>query len=192
MVFRRTVPVLTSSQNMLWFADKGIWSILLQALLTEEENLLIINRLHQVLRPFMLRRLKHKVIFYSKRIAGNDFQQICNLIWVLCLSLLYPIGTSLPYNYNPRLNHVLNAVGIHNLKHRYLCWNFYCTGLLTFNESDPKLTLCFRENQGWEWTSRENRTTCALWSICIPEAAHEAGERENGIFWTCQGNLGIL
>ncbi|CAK9259395.1 unnamed protein product [Sphagnum jensenii] len=32
-----------------------------QALLTEEENLLIINRLHQVLRPFMLRRLKHKV-----------------------------------------------------------------------------------------------------------------------------------
>jgi SNF2 family DNA or RNA helicase len=35
--------------------------ILWQALLTEEENLLIINRLHQVLRPFMLRRLKHKV-----------------------------------------------------------------------------------------------------------------------------------
>ncbi|KAJ7527479.1 hypothetical protein O6H91_16G056700 [Diphasiastrum complanatum] len=32
-----------------------------EALLTEEENLLIINRLHQVLRPFMLRRLKHKV-----------------------------------------------------------------------------------------------------------------------------------
>ncbi|KAL2642565.1 hypothetical protein R1flu_010152 [Riccia fluitans] len=32
-----------------------------QALLTEEENLLIINRLHQVLRPFMLRRLKQKV-----------------------------------------------------------------------------------------------------------------------------------
>jgi len=32
-----------------------------QALLSEEENLLIINRLHQVLRPFMLRRLKHKV-----------------------------------------------------------------------------------------------------------------------------------
>lgn len=66
------------------------------------------------------------------------------------------------------------------------------TGLLTFNESGPNLTLCFRENQGWKWTSRENRTTCALWSICIPEAAHEAGERENGIFWTCQGNLGIL
>ncbi|KAL5712823.1 hypothetical protein ACHQM5_014952 [Ranunculus cassubicifolius] len=32
-----------------------------EALLTEEENLLIINRLHQVLRPFVLRRLKHKV-----------------------------------------------------------------------------------------------------------------------------------
>ncbi|KAK3042449.1 hypothetical protein RJ639_000173, partial [Escallonia herrerae] len=32
-----------------------------QALLSEEENLLIINRLHQVLRPFVLRRLKHKV-----------------------------------------------------------------------------------------------------------------------------------
>ncbi|KAI3964562.1 hypothetical protein MKW92_025413, partial [Papaver armeniacum] len=31
------------------------------ALLSEEENLLIINRLHQVLRPFVLRRLKHKV-----------------------------------------------------------------------------------------------------------------------------------
>eukprot|EP00897_Mesotaenium_endlicherianum_P005993 jgi/Mesen1/5421/ME000269S04551 len=32
-----------------------------QALLTEEENLLVINRLHQVLRPFMLRRLKERV-----------------------------------------------------------------------------------------------------------------------------------
>ncbi|XP_057546267.1 chromatin structure-remodeling complex protein SYD-like isoform X3 [Amaranthus tricolor] len=32
-----------------------------QTLLSEEENLLIINRLHQVLRPFVLRRLKHKV-----------------------------------------------------------------------------------------------------------------------------------
>ncbi|KAF8401562.1 hypothetical protein HHK36_012504 [Tetracentron sinense] len=32
-----------------------------QALLSEEENLLIINRLHQVLRPFVLRRLKQKV-----------------------------------------------------------------------------------------------------------------------------------
>ncbi|XP_058078291.1 chromatin structure-remodeling complex protein SYD-like isoform X2 [Magnolia sinica] len=31
------------------------------ALLSEEENLLIINHLHQVLRPFVLRRLKHKV-----------------------------------------------------------------------------------------------------------------------------------
>ncbi|XP_057427568.1 chromatin structure-remodeling complex protein SYD-like isoform X2 [Lotus japonicus] len=33
-----------------------------EALLSEEENLLIINRLHQVLRPFVLRRLKHKVL----------------------------------------------------------------------------------------------------------------------------------
>ncbi|GAB2266211.1 hypothetical protein Dimus_001232 [Dionaea muscipula] len=32
-----------------------------EALLSEEENLLIINRLHQVLRPFVLRRLKQKV-----------------------------------------------------------------------------------------------------------------------------------
>ncbi|XP_039058330.1 chromatin structure-remodeling complex protein SYD-like [Hibiscus syriacus] len=32
-----------------------------ETLLSEEENLLIINRLHQVLRPFVLRRLKHKV-----------------------------------------------------------------------------------------------------------------------------------
>jgi SNF2 family DNA or RNA helicase len=32
-----------------------------QALLNEEENLLVINRLHQVLRPFMLRRMKEKV-----------------------------------------------------------------------------------------------------------------------------------
>ncbi|XP_057538886.1 chromatin structure-remodeling complex protein SYD-like isoform X2 [Amaranthus tricolor] len=32
-----------------------------ESLLSEEENLLIINRLHQVLRPFVLRRLKHKV-----------------------------------------------------------------------------------------------------------------------------------
>ncbi|XP_057745986.1 chromatin structure-remodeling complex protein SYD-like [Arachis stenosperma] len=33
-----------------------------EALLSEEENLLIINRLHQVLRPFVLRRLKHKLL----------------------------------------------------------------------------------------------------------------------------------
>ncbi|CAA7052050.1 unnamed protein product [Microthlaspi erraticum] len=32
-----------------------------EALLSEEESLLLINRLHQVLRPFMLRRMKHKV-----------------------------------------------------------------------------------------------------------------------------------
>lgn len=35
---------------------------LFKALLSEEENLLIINRLHQVLRPFVLRRLKQKVL----------------------------------------------------------------------------------------------------------------------------------
>lgn len=29
--------------------------------LTEEEKLLIINRLHQVLRPFLLRRIKKEV-----------------------------------------------------------------------------------------------------------------------------------
>lgn len=38
-----------------------LFSLCNQALLSEEENLLIINRLHQVLRPFVLRRLKHKV-----------------------------------------------------------------------------------------------------------------------------------
>ncbi|CAH1412063.1 unnamed protein product [Lactuca virosa] len=32
-----------------------------EALLSKEENLLIVNRLHQALRPFVLRRLKHKV-----------------------------------------------------------------------------------------------------------------------------------
>ena len=31
------------------------------ALLDEEESLLVTNRLHQVLRPFMLRRLKESV-----------------------------------------------------------------------------------------------------------------------------------
>lgn len=31
------------------------------ALLGEEESLLVTNRLHQVLRPFMLRRLKYSV-----------------------------------------------------------------------------------------------------------------------------------
>lgn len=31
------------------------------ALLTEQEKLLIINRLHQVLRPFLLRRIKKEV-----------------------------------------------------------------------------------------------------------------------------------
>lgn len=32
-----------------------------ESALTEEENLLIINRLHQVLRPFLLRRVKKEV-----------------------------------------------------------------------------------------------------------------------------------
>lgn len=32
-----------------------------EAQLTEEEQLLIINRLHQVLRPFLLRRVKKEV-----------------------------------------------------------------------------------------------------------------------------------
>lgn len=32
-----------------------------ESLLSEEENLLIINRLHQVLRPFLLRRVKKEV-----------------------------------------------------------------------------------------------------------------------------------
>ena len=31
------------------------------AAMTEEESLLVINRLHQVLRPFLLRRMKHEV-----------------------------------------------------------------------------------------------------------------------------------
>ncbi|KAL5065922.1 hypothetical protein RYX36_027659, partial [Vicia faba] len=33
----------------------------IEALLSEEENLLVINRLQQVLRPFLLQRHKHKV-----------------------------------------------------------------------------------------------------------------------------------
>jgi hypothetical protein len=46
-------------ENCVWLQ----YLLSLKALLSEEENLLIINRLHQVLRPFVLRRLKHKVLF---------------------------------------------------------------------------------------------------------------------------------
>ncbi|KAJ4823533.1 hypothetical protein Tsubulata_048213, partial [Turnera subulata] len=42
-------------------AEESVCFLRVKALLSEEENLLIINRLHQVLRPFVLRRLKHKV-----------------------------------------------------------------------------------------------------------------------------------
>ncbi|GAQ90018.1 putative SNF2 family N-terminal domain containing protein [Klebsormidium nitens] len=43
------------------FEGSGVEETEDQALLNEEENLLVINRLHQVLRPFMLRRMKEKV-----------------------------------------------------------------------------------------------------------------------------------
>ena len=60
----------------------------IQALLTEEENLLIINRLHQVLRPFVLRRLKHKVrIFHYLYVKGSRFESMTPI--VLCISTLY-------------------------------------------------------------------------------------------------------
>ncbi|KAG7018651.1 Chromatin structure-remodeling complex protein SYD, partial [Cucurbita argyrosperma subsp. argyrosperma] len=56
-----------------------------EALLSEEENLLIINRLHQVLRPFVLRRLKHKIIRIllisnSTLTSMEDFQRIVSLV----------------------------------------------------------------------------------------------------------------
>ena len=52
-----------------------------QVALSEEEHLLIINRLHQVLRPFMLRRLK---------------QNVCsNFVLTLTLNLFFPAFQSL-------------------------------------------------------------------------------------------------
>ncbi|KAI7726311.1 hypothetical protein M8C21_012286, partial [Ambrosia artemisiifolia] len=57
--------IFNSSEDFSqWFNkpfESNADSSLEEALLSEEENLLIINRLHQVLRPFVLRRLKHKV-----------------------------------------------------------------------------------------------------------------------------------
>ncbi|XP_077236040.1 uncharacterized protein LOC143877723 [Tasmannia lanceolata] len=57
--------IFNSSEDFSqWFNkpfESGVDSSPDEALLSEEENLLIINRLHQVLRPFVLRRLKHKV-----------------------------------------------------------------------------------------------------------------------------------
>ncbi|KAF9623183.1 hypothetical protein IFM89_037764 [Coptis chinensis] len=57
--------IFNSSEDFSqWFNkpfESGVDTSPDQALLSEEENLLIINRLHQVLRPFVLRRLKHKV-----------------------------------------------------------------------------------------------------------------------------------
>lgn len=58
-----------------------------QSLLSEEENLLIINRLHQVLRPFVLRRLKHKVIYmivqaYYRNVSFYKYLQILLIYWI--------------------------------------------------------------------------------------------------------------
>ncbi|XP_024518394.1 chromatin structure-remodeling complex protein SYD [Selaginella moellendorffii] len=57
--------IFNSSEDFAQWFNKPFESVAdngdTEALLTEEENLLIINRLHQVLRPFVLRRLKHKV-----------------------------------------------------------------------------------------------------------------------------------
>lgn len=57
--------IFNSSEDFSqWFNkpfESGVDTSPDEALLSEEENLLIINRLHQVLRPFVLRRLKHKV-----------------------------------------------------------------------------------------------------------------------------------
>lgn len=62
--------------------------LVIQALLTEEENLLIINRLHQVLRPFVLRRLKHKVcMFHYLYVKGSCFESMTPN--VLCIITLF-------------------------------------------------------------------------------------------------------
>lgn len=42
------------------------------ALLSEEETLLVTNRLHQVLRPFILRRLKDSVAAELPQKVGQD------------------------------------------------------------------------------------------------------------------------
>jgi len=46
-----------------------------EASLNEEEQLLIINRLHQVLRPFLLRRIKKEVSY--KIINGIRWKRNC-------------------------------------------------------------------------------------------------------------------
>jgi hypothetical protein len=66
-------------ENCVWLQ----YLLSLKALLSEEENLLIINRLHQVLRPFVLRRLKHKVLFFVSYIYA------CFKIYNTCKKEVY-------------------------------------------------------------------------------------------------------
>lgn len=48
-------------------------------LLGEEESLLVINRLHQVLRPFMLRRLKDSV---ATELPPKVCPRFAQLLWL--------------------------------------------------------------------------------------------------------------
>ncbi len=62
------------------------------AMLDEEESLLVTNRLHQVLRPFMLRRLKESV---AKELPQKVH---CRLALISCCPALVPFALpALPF-----------------------------------------------------------------------------------------------
>ena len=58
------------------------------AMLDEEECLLVTNRLHQVLRPFMLRRLKESVATeLPPKVSNTSWQDIFFFFWKFGLAL---------------------------------------------------------------------------------------------------------
>ena len=91
------MPELFGSSNdfQQWFActsslaDAGSDA----ALLSEEETLLVTNRLHQVLRPFILRRLKESVAVELPQKVGQNMSPAALLATVCKAGVTHSQGT---------------------------------------------------------------------------------------------------
>lgn len=88
----------------------------IQALLSEEENLLIINRLHQVLRPFVLRRLKHKVwCLIDKLHLMSLFKNATCCAFVLVPVITINLVLLLSYSWDGILEYLVSCDTVNNM-----------------------------------------------------------------------------
>ena len=95
-------------------------------LLGEEESLLVINRLHQVLRPFMLRRLKDSV---ATELPPKVWPSFAQLLW---LHLSVPC---MQYLRQSSMRH-----SAHHAPHRFPVCSMHAT--LTLEQHSSFCTSC--------------------------------------------------